>query len=670
MRLQFIHSMIQQISPFLPRLNFGLSANEIREQTAELLRRSRSAIDSIAQVPLGESTFSSIIRPLALMESEFSTEITKFNFPQYVSTVKEIREACVESTKLIDQFQIEKGMRVDLFKTVKAASEKLPRDLDSESRRLVEKMLLEFELNGLSLEEDKRVELKKLREKLADLEVQYSNNMNEDVSTIEFAQEELDGCPDDFLSGLQKNESNGKFILTMKYPDVFGVLRNAKNEDTRRAMEIKFSTRSPQNLPLIQEAVKLRQDCASLLGYKEHTQVRLLNKMAKKPANVLNFLSELKSKLDPLALDQLEKLRLMKSKDSSNSFMSYDFAFYNRRLMQEEYSVDHEKIKEYFPLEHVISEMLGIYETVLGINFNAVDAPTWHEDAKLFEVRNKIGNEPIGYIFFDLHPRDGKYTHAACFQLQPGYELANGKRQLPACALVCNFTKPMGDRPSLLNHDEVVTLFHELGHGMHDMCGKTLYGRFHGTNVENDFVEAPSQMLENWCWEPEILVKLSKHFKSGQSLPSDLINLLVKTKNVNSGLLYLRQLFFASLDMKIHSAEYQTSTEPVNKTYAKMRQEIALIPIPEGSNPMASFGHLMGGYDAGYYGYLWSQVFSADMFQSRFKNEGLLNESCGMDYRNKILEPAGSRSGSECLKDFLGREPNNEAFLDSIGLNE
>ena len=375
--------MIQQTCPFLPRLNFGLSANEIRDQTADLLKRSRSAIDLIAQVPLNESTFTSVIKPLALMESEFSTEITKFNFPQYVSTVKEVREACVESTKLIDQFQIEKGMRVDLFKTVKSASEKLSGDLDPESKRLVEKMLLEFELNGLNLDDNQRVELKKFREKLADLEVQYSNNMNEDVSTVEFTKEELIGCPDDFLSSLQKNEANGKFILTMKYPDVFGVLRNAKSEETRRRMEIGFSSRSPQNLPLIQEALKLRHECAFLLGYKEHAQVRLLNKMAKKPAIVLNFLSELKSKLDHLASEQLKKLQMMKSNDSSKPFMSYDFAYYNRKLMQEEYSVDHEKIKEYFPLEHLISEMLNIYEKVLGITFKAVEgAPTWHVDAK------------------------------------------------------------------------------------------------------------------------------------------------------------------------------------------------------------------------------------------------------------------------------------------------
>jgi thimet oligopeptidase len=670
MKRQFIFNMIQQTCAALPRLNFSLSALEIREQTAELLRKSRTALDSIAKIPPNEYSFPSVIKALALLESEFTTEIAKLNFPQYVSPNKEVRDACVEATKLIDQFQIEKSMRVDLFIAVKAVSDKLPSNLHPESKRLVEKMMLEFELNGLGLDDSKRAQLKKHREKLADLEVQYSNNMNEDSSKVEFTKDELAGCPEDFFSSLQVNESTGKYILTMKYPDVFGVLRNAENENTRKRMEIAFSTRSPQNLPLIQEAIKLRQECALLLGYKEHTQVRLLNKMAKKPENVLNFLSDLQSKLAPLGSAQLKKLQEMKSKDSSSPFMSFDFGFYNRKLVQKEYSVDHEKIKEYFPLEHVIREMLTIYETVLGIRFNIVEGgPTWHSDAKLYEVSSKESGKAIGYIFFDLHPRDGKYTHAACFQLQPGYELADGHRQLPACALVCNFTKPSGDRPSLLNHDEVVTLFHELGHGMHDMCGKVLYGRFHGTNVEYDFVEAPSQMLENWCWEPEILKKLSKHYKANEALPDELIAALVKSKNVNSGLVYLRQLFFSKFDMYIHSAEYQSSSEPVDKVYQRMRGEISLISQPDESNPIASFGHMMGGYDAGYYGYLYSQVFSADMFVSRFRKEGLLNEACGRDYREKILQPSGSRSGSECLISFLGREPTNEAFLESIGLS-
>lgn len=587
------YRMIHQTCRALPRLRFDLSAAQIGDCTKELLKTFRDSLDNIGKLGAAECDFESVIKPLALLEAEFTSEIAKLNFPQYVSVDKEIRDASVEATKQIDQFQIEKGMREDLFKATEAASGKLPKDVDAETKRLVEKMLLEFKLNGLSLNKEDREKLKVLRNQLSELEVEFSKNMNEDKTTLKFTKEELDGCPGSFLDSLEKDGDS--YVLTMKYPDVFGVMRNAKNEKTRELMETAFSSRCPQNLPIITEAIKLRHKCALLLGYSDHTEVRLVNKMAQKPENVTKFLTNLRGQLDPLATKELEKLKSLKSKDSPNPFMTFDFGFYNRKLMQEEYAVDHEKIKEYFPLDHVMEEMLKIYQQVLSIKIAQVEGPSWHPEAKLFEVSDFRNGKPIGYMFFDLHPRDGKYTHAACFQLQPGYERADGTRQLPACALVCNFTKATGERPSLLNHDEVVTLFHELGHGMHDMCGKTKYSRFHGTSVEYDFVEAPSQMLENWCWEGEILQKLSKHYKTSAPLPKELIQSLIKTKNVNTGLLNLRQLFFATLDMRIHSAAYQKETEPLDETYAEMRKDIALIEQPVKSNPIASFGHLMGG---------------------------------------------------------------------------
>ena len=578
----------------LPLLRFDLSATQIRQQTSELLAKACLTLDSIASLPTNECSLALVIKPLALFEAEFTSEIAKLNFPQYVSLDKEVRDASVEATKLIDEFNIEKGMREDLFKAVQAASSKLPVDVDFETKRLVEKMLLEFELNGLALDREKRERLKELRNKLAQLEVEFSKNMNEDKTTLKFSKEELDGCSESFLESLEKEGE--KFILTMKYPDVYGVLRNAKNEKTREQMEIAFSLRSPQNLLVITEAIKLRHECALLLGYNEHTEVRLVNKMAKKPQNVINFLTDLRGKLDPLAKKELEKLKDLKSKDSSNPFMSFDFGYYNRKLMQDEYAIDHEKIKEYFPLNHVIEEMLKIYQQVLSIKMKqVVDGPSWHADVKLYEVSDARNGEPIGYMFFDLHPREGKYNHGACPQLQPGYEKLDGTRQLPACALVCNFTKPTGDRPSLLGHDELVTLFHELGHGMHDMCAKTTYGRFHGTNVEYDFVEAPSQMLENWCWEEEVLQRLSKHYQTSEPLPRELIQALSSTKNVNTGLHTLRLLFLASVDMRIHSAAYQKDFAPLDETYASMRKEIMMIEQPAQCNSIASFEHIMGG---------------------------------------------------------------------------
>jgi Zn-dependent oligopeptidase len=508
----------------------------------------------------------------------------------------------VEATKLMDQFNIERGMRADLYKIVKEASTVLPPSLDSESRRLVEKMLIDFKLNGLELVPEKQSQLKKLKGRIAEVEVEFSNNMNEDNTTMTFSKEDLEGCAAAFLEGLGKAE-DGKYILTMKYPDVFGVLRNAVKESTRRAIGIAFDARCPQNAALISEAVKLRQEAALLLGYEEHAEVRLVTKMAQYPSRVRKFLADLRPRLGRLAKSELTILSDLKrtaSKDNSVSqVMSFDFSFLHRQLMQQKYSVDHEKLREYFPLEHVLSEMMALYEGLLDIRFVRVEPSErtrhtlWHEDVQLYEVQDGRTSEPLGHIFFDLFPRDGKYTHAACFQLQPGFADTTS-RQLPACALVCNFNKATLSRPSLLGHDEVVTLFHELGHGMHDMCAKVTYARFHGTNVEYDFVEAPSQMLENWCWESEVLAKLSRHFETREPLSPELIAALVSTKNVNTGLTHLRQLFFATLDMHIHSKELKAG-EDLNKLYGTMRGDITLINQPTESTPLCSFGHLMGG---------------------------------------------------------------------------
>jgi Zn-dependent oligopeptidase len=320
--------------------------------------------------------------------------------------------------------------------------------------------------------------------------------------------------------------------------------------------------------------------------------------------------------------------------------------------------------------------MLKIYEEILDLKFALVkDAPTWHPDVILYEVTDGSSGELMGHIYMDLFPRDGKYTHAACFELQPGYLLdrETGARQYPATAMVANFSKPTQTKPSLLKHNEVVKLFHELGHAMHNICSLANYARFHGTNVELDFAEAPSQMLENWCWDAQTLKRLSGHYLCPEEkLTNEQIAQLVRTRNVNVGLFNLGQAFLGVFDMALHSIQKPLSEtfdgETVERLCSRLRGEIVLIPPQQNISYSSSFAHIMKSYDAGYYGYLWSRVFSADMFHSRFEKEGLQDARVGLDYRHKILKPGGSRDGMESLIDFLGRKPNSEAFFKSLGL--
>ncbi|RKP18218.1 zincin [Rozella allomycis CSF55] len=658
-------------------LNFSLTASEIKNLSQTLISKSRAVYDQVSALSSDRATFKNAIIPIAKIEAEYSVASANIYFPQYVSPIKEVRDASVEANKALEEFSIETDMRADIYKVVLAVAEK-NEELGPEDKRLLEKMLLDYKRNGLGLNEKKQELLKEIKKKLSNLAIQFSSNMNEDNTTVIFTEEELEGVPADYLKSLNKRVIDQKeyFVLTMKYPDVFAVLKNAVNEETRRRMDYSYSTKCKANLPILEEAVRLRRDAAQVLGYEDHATFRLETRMAKTPENVFKFLEDLKNKLTPLGEKELERLRQLKKehleslgKQFNGSIEAFDFHFYHKMLMEKDYQINEEEIKEYFSLESVTQGMLDIYQKVLNLKFTEIENKNvWHQDVRTFNVIDATSDEVIGQFYLDLFPRDGKYTHAACFGLQPGYiDVDTNERCYPVAAMVANFSKPMEGKPSLLKHNEVVTYFHELGHVMHQICSKTKHARFHGTKVERDFVEAPSQMLENWCWEPTILHKLSEHYqRKGEKLPSETIERMVKAKNLNAGLLNLRQLFFGFYDMKLHTAKESLGA---TKLWDELKENITLIPNPHNTWPVASFGHIMGGYDAGYYGYLWSQVFSADMFFSKFKNNVMSVEN-GLQYRKLILGPGGSRDGDNMLRDFLGRDPTVDPFLKSIGYNK
>lgn len=351
--------------------------------------------------------------------------------------------------------------------------------------------------------------------------------------------------------------------------------------------------------------------------------------MAKNPKTVLDFLGDLRSQLTPGGKKETQHLLKIKQEDMKSrgveaqydgNYYLWDHKFYDRLMIEQEYTVDENKISEYFPITKTIEGMLSIFERLFGLAFVELDeaarkqlSPSgnaedivWHEEVRMFSVWDDeaLGSEFVGYLYLDLHPRQGKYGHAANFGIQPGFLLPNGTRRYPATALVCNFSKPTPKKPSLLKHDEVVTLFHELGHGIHDLVGKVTYSRFHGTNVVRDFVEAPSQMLENWCWEPKQLKDLSSHWETGSPIPDDLIEKLVSTKHVNDALFNLRQLHFGTFDMTIHTPKSHEEVEAfkISELYNTLRSEISGLKGPEvlgqgadWGNGQATFGHLMGG---------------------------------------------------------------------------
>ncbi|CAO3679345.1 unnamed protein product [Rhizopus stolonifer] len=662
-----------QIAP-LPSLDFGISAEQVSQITDQVIADELAINDQIANLKPEEQTYENIVVPLARASNELSGKAQLVSSLSQFSPDAAIREASVEAETKVDQFSIEQSMRHDIYSVVQGYISKTDLStLGAEEARMLEKMEQSFRRSGLHLEQEKREELKDLRKRLSEVCIEFNKNWARESSTVQFTKEELEGLDDDFLGGLKKNEEDGvtKYTLTMKYPDYYPVIKLCKNENTRKIYTTVYNSRNQENIVLLEQAIKLRRQAAKLLGFKSHAAYNLEIKMAKTVEAVDEFLNDLVGKLQTAGKKEIERLNQLKKAEKESrgekydgKLNSWDTSYYERILLGTEYAVDQEEIKKYFSLESTIQKMLDIYEKVLGLKFVKVPAEktvVWHPDVQLFECWDAVEDKSFsGYMYLDLFPRDNKYPHAACFPLQPSYVDENGERVAPIAAMVANFTKPTADKPSLLKHDEVVTLFHELGHVMHHLCSRTKYARFHGTSVEGDFVEAPSQMLENWCYDPKSLKQISAHFQTGEPISDEIIDCIVKAKNVNAAILNLRQLFFGIYDMTLHTSEDENLD--TSKLYNDLRKKISLIEAPENTFGQASFGHLMGGYDAGYYGYMWSKVFSSDMFFSKFEKD-TLSPQTGFLYRKEILEKGSSRDGMDSLKAFLGREPSSEAFM-------
>jgi metallopeptidase MepB len=645
---------------------FTATPESLLADTKRLIDQSKSLQDRIVKNAKSEdASFGKVVLPMAHDNNKGAIESHIIGFYQAVSTEQTLRDASSEAERQLDEFSIESAMREDVFKLYDAVLKKGEK-LDPESQRLLEKDHKSYIRNGLGVPAGpKRARFKEIKKQLSDISIKFQKTLNEENGGLWLTPEELDGVPSDLVNNLKKGEGEnaGKVWLTFKYPDLFPTLKYAKSAEVRKKLFEANENKCNSNVPLFKEAIVLRDEAARILGYNNHAEFRIEDKMAKTPKTVDDFLSDLRTRLAPGGVEEIKKLKSLKEEDLKSkgqqreydgNYYLWDHRYYDRLMLEKDFQLDQQKVSEYFPLYTTIEGMLRIFEELFGLVFVEITGKdrdalsetgngkdiVWHEDVQLFSVWNdeSEGDGFVGYLYLDLFPRDGKYGHAANFNLQPGYTDENGKRRHPATALVCNFSKPTPKKPSLLKHDEVVTLFHELGHGIHDLVSITTYSRFHGTSTVRDFVEAPSQMLENWCWTPSQLKGLSRHYsylspefkaayeeeagsteKPPERIPDDLIDSIIKTKHINDALFNLRQLHFGIFDMTVHEPKSHDAVEKlhVSELYNKLRHEISKLDGPEalGANwdwghGEATFGHLIGGYDAGYYGYLRSVAFS------------------------------------------------------------
>ncbi|XP_024595879.1 thimet oligopeptidase isoform X2 [Neophocaena asiaeorientalis asiaeorientalis] len=642
-------------------LRWDLSAQQIGELTTELIEETKRVYDRVGSQELQDVSYENTLKALADVEVSYTVQRNILDFPQHVSPSKDIRTASTEADKKLSEFDVEMSMRQDVYQRIVWLQEKVQSDsLRPEASRYLERLISLGRRNGLHLPEETQEKIKSIKKKLSLLCIDFNKNLNEDTTFLPFTREELGGLPEDFLNSLEKTEDE-KLKVTLKYPHYFPLLKKCHVPETRRKVEEAFNCRCKrENCAILGELVSLRAQKSRLLGFSTHADYVLEMNMAKTSQVVATFLDELAQKLKPLGEQERAVILELKEAECQRRGLhfdgrinAWDMRYYMNQVEETRYRVDQNLLKEYFPMQVVTRGLLGIYQELLGLTFDLEEGATvWHEDVTLYTVRDTASGKVIGKFYLDLYPREGKYGHAACFGLQPGCLRQDGSRQIAIAAMVANFTKPTPDAPSLLQHDEVETYFHEFGHVMHQLCSQAEFAMFSGTHVERDFVEAPSQMLENWVWEVEPLLRMSQHYRTGSAVPQELLDKLIKSRQANTGLFNLRQIVLAKVDQALHT---QTAADPAEE-YARLSQEILGVPATPG------------GYDAQYYGYLWSEVYSADMFHTRFKQEGVLSGKVGMDYRSCILRPGGSQDASVMLRLFLGRDPKQDAFLLSKGL--
>ena len=648
---------------------------EIEASINGAITKANAALDKIGHLKPSEVTFDNTIRALDDIGYEANTVASRIYLMKETSQDEKMREAGTELIKLFEKWSVGLDYREDVYNAVQAYADTKPR-LEGEQKKLFDETLRDYKRAGLHLPKDKRDEVEELRKILSGMRTDYRSNITNAEKDVKFTKAELEGVPDGYLNadGIKTGDDEYTVQANVTYHFLV-VMQNASREETRKKLKIaRYSLAKEENAELLQKVVLLRDDIARRLGYATWADYKTEPKMAGNGKTAKDFVRNLKDGLQPKFEAELEEFRKMKARDTHDKNAKihlWDWRYYSNQLKKEKYTVDTEQLRVYFAYDKVLQGMFDIYEHCFGLKIQSIDPGyKWVEDLTLHLISDSKTGEPLGMVYLDMFPREGKYNHFAQFGIIEGKRLRDGTYQRPTVALICNFPEPGDDKPSLLSHSEVETLFHEFGHALHSILTRAEFSRFAGTSVPRDFVEAPSQMLEAWIWDKAVLDSFAEDYRDpSKKIPQDILDKMTAAKNATIGTFYRRQLSFGLLDLALHSQISEDNPENAIELSNQILSDVFL-PVPEGTTFSTYFGHLMG-YDAGYYGYAWADAIAADM-ETVFKDapKRFYDKTVGMRLRNEIYAPGSSRNVEESIRKFLGRERSLDPFLKKLGIGK
>ena len=672
------------INPVLYRESLPLfdriEPDHISPAMESILNEANTLIHSLKEMKVPAS-WNNFVEPIEIISEKISRAWGQIEHLNAVVNSDGLRKAYNDNLIKLTEFYTNLSQDELLYKKYQSLKDsEVFKSLTPSQKRIIDNVLREFKLGGAELNEADKKRFKVIQEKLARLSTQFEENILD--ATNEFSifvdhLDELTGIPEENIKKARaeaKEDKKEGYKFTLHFPSYLPVMQYADSRALREKLYRAYATRASElaspkfdNTKLIEEILALRYESSQLLGFKHFTEMSLVTKMAKSSEEVINFLMDLANKAKPFALKDMDELKSFAKTLKIDKLEAWDIAYVSEKLRQAKYSFSENEVKQYFPEHRVLAGLFKVVETIFKLKIIKSDAPTWHKDVSFYSIKNE-NDELVGQFYFDLYARNHKRGGAWMDEAISRYKNSFGSSH-PVAFLTCKFSSPSDSKPALFSHDDVITLFHEFGHGLHHMLTKVDDYSISGIKgVEWDAVELPSQFMENFCWEWDVVKHMTEHVDNKNTLPKGLFDKMIEAKNFQSGMQTLRQIEFSLFDIRLHT-EYsdQNKINPL-KLLETIRDEIAVVRPPSWNRFPNSFSHIFaGGYAAGYYSYKWAEVLASDAF-SLFEEEGILSSHAGQKFQNEVLSKGGSRPAMESFVAFRGREPTVDALLRHSGM--